>query len=105
MPVAKSPDKHQLFANFCGSFAAHGMCVLGGIVLKPDYCPADFKQLAGHCGLLIGNHGPGMWDRFSSSVEADDGKPNPLDRWTLRVLRDVVSQTECVIFHPSHTPY
>ncbi|HSO48482.1 MAG TPA: hypothetical protein VLQ68_11185, partial [Rhizobiaceae bacterium] len=36
--------------------------------------------------LLIGNHGRAMWDACSREAEFLDGLPNPMDRWTRRVI-------------------
>lgn len=36
--------------------------------------------------LLLGPHEPGFWAVFSSSPEYSDGKTDPLDRWSKRVI-------------------
>lgn len=36
--------------------------------------------------VLIGPDGPGFWDVFQASPEAQDGQPHPLDRWSQRIL-------------------
>lgn len=46
----------------------------------------------GHCDhnggalVLIGPDEPFFWDHFSESPEYQDGKPDPLDRWSARIL-------------------
>lgn len=39
--------------------------------------------------VLIGSTGPSIWPAFSASPEYADGNPNPLDRYTERVLSDI----------------
>lgn len=36
--------------------------------------------------VLLGPHEPGFWDNFSSSSEFQDGAPDPMDRWSKRVI-------------------
>ena len=36
--------------------------------------------------VLIGNLGASLWPAFSSSGEAADGAPHPLNRWTQRII-------------------
>ena len=36
--------------------------------------------------VLLGNAGPAMWPRFAASAEYADGRSDPLDRWTRRVV-------------------
>jgi hypothetical protein len=40
------------------------------------------------CGtlVLLGPDGPGFWPRFAASPEFRDGAPDPLDRWSARVV-------------------
>lgn len=38
--------------------------------------------------VLVGG-GPGMWPRFQAAPEARDGAPDPLDRWSKRILHEV----------------
>ncbi len=41
--------------------------------------------------VLAGNAGPGMWDIFAQAPEFDGG-PDPLNRWSARVLGDLAEQ-------------
>lgn len=43
--------------------------------------------------LLIGDAGGEMWRVFSTSKEAADGLPHPLDRWTRRILQTVMHES------------
>lgn len=42
--------------------------------------------------LLIGNVGTAMWQRFCESAEFADRQPDPLDRWSRRVLNEVAGE-------------
>mgnify|MGYP004000917831 FL=1 len=44
--------------------------------------------------VLIGNTGPAMWHKFHDSPENLDNAINPLDRWTKRILGQIVLQTD-----------
>lgn len=39
--------------------------------------------------VLAGIAGGRGWDAFAASPEAGDGRPNPLDRWSFRVVGDI----------------
>ena len=43
--------------------------------------------------VLVGNVGPAMWQTFTSSPEYLDHRADPLDRWTRRILDELISDT------------
>lgn len=56
--------------------------VLGGFTPEAgDETPGTTKAL-----VLLGPREPGFWDQFTSSQEYRDGRPDPLDRWSTRVI-------------------
>lgn len=64
--------------------------------------------LAGaEAALLVGSGGPAFFDRFDQEPEASDGAPNPLDRYTARVV--VRAAREALdplgIAHALHFPF
>jgi epoxyqueuosine reductase len=62
--------------------AAEGLRVVGIAPLLPaDGLPARFRSV-----LLLAPDEPGFWERFSASPEANDGRPDPMDRWSRRVV-------------------
>jgi hypothetical protein len=74
---------------------------LGLNVLLP-LAPARFDEAAagvvagqllpGAAGaLIVGSGGPTFFDRFAGAAEAVDGAPNPLDRYTRRVVEPAVA--------------
>jgi hypothetical protein len=40
--------------------------------------------------VLVGNIGPHMWQKFRHSPENLDTRANPLDRWTKRILEEII---------------
>ena len=48
----------------------------------------DQIRLTDAVSVLIGADA-GLWPVFSNTSEARDGKPDPLDRWSKRVLAEV----------------
>ena len=59
--------------------------------------------------LLVGNVGPSLWPTFSRSAEADDGAPDPLNRWTQRIIgaiaRDVGAEPLFPFGGPPYLPF
>lgn len=85
--------------------AARGLRVVGGFHPGPeDGAPAGTGTL-----LLVGADGDRLWAVFSGSPEAGDGRPDPLDRWSRRVLTAVAAaQGGEALFPfggPPHVPF
>lgn len=59
-----------------------GLGVLGA------FHPEDGDGAPAGCGTLalLGPDGPGFWEVFAASPERSDGRPDPLDRWSERVV-------------------
>jgi hypothetical protein len=61
------------------------LTVLGGFHLNDKDEGLDgFKTL-----LLLGPHEPGFWAHFTAAPEWSDGAPDPMDRWSTRVIGDL----------------
>lgn len=54
--------------------------------------------------VLLGPHEPGFWAHFSTSPEYLDGQPDPLDRWSSRVIGALATQLSCQAFFPFGGP-
>ena len=91
--------------RFCRSFEGQGLSVLGALELQSMHCPDGHQENAGCHALVVGNHGRGMWKAFSASAEFSDGNPDPMNRWTKRVLAELSGDVGCEIYHPSDQPY
>ncbi len=77
---------------------AHALLPLG-LILRGGFHPE-----AGEAGLegvgtvvLVGNAGSAMWEVFSPAI---DGKPNPLDRWTKRVVDPIAEKFDARAVYP-----
>lgn len=53
---------------------------------------------------LIGSTGPGLWPVFRKSPEYLDDRPDPLDRYTDRVLRAIAERLACRVLFPFEGP-
>ncbi len=81
MPRAASPPCLTLYDDAMMRAAAQGLLVMGA--LHPRRVGA--RDLEGGTLLLLGA-GPGFWDNFRRAPEAGDGAPDPIDRWSRRVV-------------------
>ena len=73
------------FDALCADAESAGLACRGGF--HPE--PADgVSGPAGAAGtvVLYGFVGSGQWPAFAASAECSDGLPNPLDRWSRRVI-------------------
>ncbi|MEM7507887.1 MAG: ferredoxin [Pseudomonadota bacterium] len=75
---------------------AEGLSIAGHFEPGPDDgAPQDVATL-----VLLGPGIPGFWDRFRASKEYSDGKPDPIDRWSHRVISDLAETLEAQAFFP-----
>lgn len=75
--------------------AENGLMILGA------FHPADGGTL-----YLIGPDEPAFWDIFSTSNEYLDGQPNPVDRWSTRVIGALAKAEDAeAIFPFGGAPY
>lgn len=64
-----------------------------------DLAPVGAKTL-----LLLGPHEPGFWPNVSSQPEFSDGNPDPMDRWSKRVVGDWAKTLSATPVYPSDGP-
>lgn len=61
---------------------ARHLTILGGFhPVSEDAAPEGCQTL-----LMLGPDEPNFWPAFQASSEACDGKPDPMDRWSARVI-------------------
>ncbi|THD85877.1 ferredoxin [Aliigemmobacter aestuarii] len=71
-----------MLAQIEARLSAQALSVLGGFHAGPgDDLPQGTRTL-----LLIGPREPGFWPHFTASAEWQDGAPDPMDRWSRRVI-------------------
>ena len=69
-------------AQIGAALAAHELTVLGGFQAVPqDALPPGTRTL-----LLVGPREPGFWPHLTAQPEWQDGAPDPVDRWSRRVI-------------------
>jgi ferredoxin len=82
------------------ALAAEGLAVLGGFHPRPeDAAPKGTATL-----LLVGPAAPAFWERFRTSPEYADGAPDPLNRWSERVIGAIAAQAGGVAVFPFGGP-
>ena len=64
------------------SAQAHHLNILGGFHPTPDDATPEGCQTL----LLLGPDEPTFWPAFTASPEYNDGTPDPMDRWSTRVV-------------------
>lgn len=68
-----------------------------GVPAMPDGTPVGTLVLAGFVGH-------GQWPTFAASREAADGGPDPLDRWSRRVIGELAAELDAVALYPFDGP-
>lgn len=70
-------------AGIADAAGAEGLCVIGGFRPAPE--APDVPQGTARL-ILLGPQEPAFWPVFTASAEYGDGAPDPLDRWSARVI-------------------
>lgn len=74
--------------------------IFGAFHTAPDdNVPNGIKTL-----LLLGPYEPGFWPNFTASPEYLDGAPDPLDRWSKRVITPWANSRNAGAIFPSDSP-
>ncbi len=64
--------------------ADHALAVMGVVPEGAASLPDGLRTL-----VLLGPDGPGFWPQFTGSPEYLDNTPDPLDRWSTRVIGQI----------------
>ena len=54
--------------------------------------------------VLLGPREPGFWTAFTAAPEYGDGAPDPLDRWSSRVIGDLAQALDATAYFPFGGP-
>jgi len=85
--------------------AAAGFLCLGGFDAGTGTgLPAVAGGKPARSLLLIGSTGPSIWPELSKSPEASDDRPDPLDRYTKRVLSEIAGLEGLGVVFPFEGP-
>lgn len=77
-----------------------GLAITGAFHPGPeDGAPSGAKTI-----LLLGYDGPDLWRFFRQSPEAGDGEPDPLDRWSRRVIGCIAHEFNAATAFPFDGP-
>ena len=80
--------------------AATGLAVVGAFHPREgDNAPGGVATLC-----LLGASGPEMWAAFTASPEHADGEPDPLDRWSARVITALAAAFDAIPLFPFGGP-
>lgn len=87
-------------ADLITALAADHLVALACLPADPAFCPAPLTTL-----ILIGPKGGADWWRHvTASPEWQDGTPDPLDRWSKRVLGGLAARWDGLALFPSDGP-
>jgi len=79
---------------------AEHLVALANLPADPDFCPAPLKTL-----ILIGPEGGlNWWQTVTRSPEWSDGQPDPIDRWSKRILGGLAARFDGLALFPSDGP-
>ena len=73
----------------------HALTVAGGVQQGAAVLPHGVASL-----LLIAPEGQRFWSHFTQTPEYRDGQPDPMDRWSVRVLSAVAQSLDAQAFFP-----
>lgn len=86
-----------MLAALSASLSSHGLILRGGFYPDPGEPGLDSVGTV----LLVGNAGGAMWEAFAPHI---DGKPDPLDRWTRRVVEPIAALFGATAAYPFGEP-
>ena len=74
---------------------------INGLEVVGSFRPKDDKKLEKiKTILLIGPNEPNFWSIFIKSEEYNYRKPHPLDRWSRRLLEEIVGKEKVTAYFP-----
>ncbi len=77
-----------------------GLDIFGGFHPEPqDHLPAGTKTL-----LLLGPREPDFWARITAGPEWSDGRADPLDRWSRRIIAGIAATAKATALFPFTGP-
>jgi len=98
-----APTELAPWWQLCDDACAAGLAVRGAFHPSPDEFRPGVTADVGTC-VLLGFTGSVQWDHFTRSPEAADGAPDPLDRWSRRVIDALAVRCNAVAVYPSGVP-
>ncbi|MEX0759286.1 MAG: ferredoxin [Tistlia sp.] len=99
--AGKHPDD---YAGLAAAVAALGLRPRGGFRPAPGEGVPDEAGAPAATLVLIGALGESHWPAFSRSPERRDGRPDPLDRWSRRLIEGLASEWRARALFPFDGP-
>lgn len=97
-------ERSDMYARLAAAASARGLKCRGGFATEPgDVLPGVGSNPA-RTVVLLGFGGGECWPVFRASAEFADGQPDPLDRWSERVMRDLGSEFDARPLFPFGGP-
>ncbi len=85
--------------------AEAGLQLRGAFVCAPDDgVPAQADGAESRSLILLGNLGGGLWPAFAAAPEAADGEPDPMNRWSIRVIGAMAQRLDGLALFPFGGP-
>lgn len=86
----------MIFNQIEAAVDVHGLAIFGA-VQEPEI--DNVATL-----ILLGPQEPGFWPMFTQTEEYRDGQPDPMDRWSLRVIGALAKDMAAQAFYPFGGP-
>ncbi len=94
-----------IYDRLCAAAAALGVPCRGGFLVKPgEELPEVDAGRPGRTLVLLGFTGGMQWPAFAGSGEFADGRPHPLDRWSVRVIGQLATAFGARALYPFGGP-
>jgi len=84
--------------------SALGLAVRGAFLPNAGELDQALPGVSAGTVVLLGFTGGLQWEQFRDSAEAHDGEPNPLDRWSRRLIGSLAREFGAVDVYPSGSP-
>lgn len=88
----------MMLARLASFAAAEHLAPFGAVHLKPGEVPGCQTL------VLLGPSEPGFWTHFTATAEYRDGAPNPMDRWSERVVLGMAKDLGATALFPFGGP-
>ena len=91
--------------DLCADVRASGLAWRGAFHPQIDDAVPDFADGSAVATLvLLGFTGGEQWPAFAASLEGTDGRPQPLDRWSRRLIDSLAARHGAGSFYPADGP-
>jgi hypothetical protein len=92
------------FDRLCRRAEAFALAVRGAFHPAPGELAGALPGVATGTVVLLGFTGGLQWPHFERSSEASDGRPDPLDRWSRRMIGALAREFGALDIYPSARP-